>query len=102
MERVQVRCWRHHRAWIDRILDAVEEDDDEVEQGSWNQLDVVIPGRRRRSRHRDANRKGGCMGVDRSVTFTGIPFENPFLLSSAPPTESESNITRAFEPAWGG
>src|ERR687890_1371388 len=39
---------------------------------------------------------------NRSVTFTGIPFENPFLLSSAPPTESESNILRAFEAGWGG
>ncbi len=34
--------------------------------------------------------------------FTGIRFENPFLLSSAPPTESESNILRAFEAGWGG
>ncbi|HMG00333.1 MAG TPA: hypothetical protein VK560_03730, partial [Gemmatimonadaceae bacterium] len=42
------------------------------------------------------------MSVDRSVTFTGIKFENPFLLSSAPPTESESNITRAFDAGWGG
>src|SRR5256885_16116836 len=42
------------------------------------------------------------MGVNRAVTFTGIEFENPFLLSSAPPTESESNITRAFEAGWGG
>src|SRR6266567_377796 len=40
--------------------------------------------------------------ADRSVTFTGIRFENPFLLSSAPPTESESNIMRAFESGWGG
>ena len=40
--------------------------------------------------------------ADRSTTFTGIPFENPFLLSSAPPTESESNILRAFEAGWGG
>src|ERR687890_537952 len=39
---------------------------------------------------------------NRSVTFTGIPFENPFLLSSAPPTESENNILRAFEAGWGG
>lgn len=38
----------------------------------------------------------------RSVTFTGIKFENPFLLSSAPPTESESNILRAFDAGWGG
>ncbi|MDA1080354.1 MAG: NAD-dependent dihydropyrimidine dehydrogenase subunit PreA [Gemmatimonadetes bacterium] len=40
--------------------------------------------------------------ADRSVTFTGIKFENPFLLSSAPPTESENNILRAFEAGWGG
>ena len=40
--------------------------------------------------------------ADRSVTFTGIKFENPFLLSSAPPTESESNIMRAFDAGWGG
>src|SRR5918999_3121645 len=38
----------------------------------------------------------------RAVTFTGIQFENPFLLSSAPPTESENNILRAFEAGWGG
>jgi len=37
-----------------------------------------------------------------STTFTGVRFDNPFLLSSAPPTESESNITRAFEAGWGG
>jgi dihydropyrimidine dehydrogenase (NAD+) subunit PreA len=37
-----------------------------------------------------------------AVTFTGLRFENPFLLSSAPPTESESNILRAFEAGWGG
>src|SRR5688500_16830495 len=40
--------------------------------------------------------------ADRSTTFTGIRFENPFLLSSAPPTESENNIVRAFEAGWGG
>ena len=42
------------------------------------------------------------MSVDLSTTFTGIRFPNPFLLSSAPPTESESNIMRAFEAGWGG
>ena len=42
------------------------------------------------------------MGADLSTTFTGIRFQNPFLLSSAPPTESESNILRAFEAGWGG
>ncbi len=42
------------------------------------------------------------MGVDISVSFTGITFENPFMLASAPPTESESNILHAFEAGWGG
>src|SRR5687767_5649049 len=40
--------------------------------------------------------------MSRAITFTGIRFENPFLLSSAPPTESENNILRAFEAGWGG
>lgn len=42
------------------------------------------------------------MTIDTTVTFTGIRFPNPFMLSSAPPTESESNIMRAFEAGWGG
>ena len=42
------------------------------------------------------------MSTNRAVRFTGIDFQNPFLLSSAPPTESESNILRAFEAGWGG
>ena len=42
------------------------------------------------------------MAVDLSTTFTGIRLRNPFLLSSAPPTESESNIFRAFEAGWAG
>jgi dihydropyrimidine dehydrogenase (NAD+) subunit PreA len=40
--------------------------------------------------------------ADLSTVFTGLRFENPFLLASAPPTESESNIMRAFEAGWGG
>lgn len=40
--------------------------------------------------------------ADLSTIYTGIRFENPFLLASAPPTESESNIHRAFEAGWGG
>jgi dihydropyrimidine dehydrogenase (NAD+) subunit PreA len=36
------------------------------------------------------------------VTFTGLRFENPFLLASAPPTESDTNIMRAFDAGWGG
>jgi dihydropyrimidine dehydrogenase (NAD+) subunit PreA len=42
------------------------------------------------------------MAIDLSTVFTGVRFENPFLLSSAPPTESESNILRAFDAGWGG
>jgi dihydropyrimidine dehydrogenase (NAD+) subunit PreA len=42
------------------------------------------------------------MAADLSTVFTGIRFKNPFLLSSAPPTESDANIMRAFEAGWGG
>jgi dihydropyrimidine dehydrogenase (NAD+) subunit PreA len=42
------------------------------------------------------------MGSRLSVSFTGVTFENPFLLSSAPPTESDTNIMRAFEAGWAG
>jgi dihydropyrimidine dehydrogenase (NAD+) subunit PreA len=42
------------------------------------------------------------MATRLGVTFTGLRFENPFLLASAPPTESESNILRAFDAGWGG
>src|SRR5450755_4523420 len=43
-----------------------------------------------------------AMAADLSAVFTGIRFENPFLLASAPPTESDTNIMRAFEAGWGG
>src|SRR5829696_5355268 len=43
-----------------------------------------------------------AMKPDISVTFTGLKFTNPFLLASAPPTESDSNIMRAFDAGWGG
>jgi dihydroorotate dehydrogenase len=36
------------------------------------------------------------------VTFTGLRCTNPFMLASAPPTESDTNIMRAFEAGWGG
>ncbi len=42
------------------------------------------------------------MKPDIAVTFTGLKFPNPFLLSSAPPTESDTNIMRAFDAGWGG
>ena len=40
--------------------------------------------------------------ADLTTTFTGLRFANPFLLSSAPPTESDANIMRAFDAGWGG
>jgi dihydropyrimidine dehydrogenase (NAD+) subunit PreA len=42
------------------------------------------------------------MAADLSTTFAGLRFRSPFLLSSAPPTESESNIHRAFGAGWDG
>ena len=42
------------------------------------------------------------MGTQLAVSFTGLRFENPFLLASAPPTESDTNIMRAFDAGWGG
>ena len=42
------------------------------------------------------------MAPELATTFTGLRFENPFLLASAPPTESDSNIMRAFDAGWGG
>ncbi len=42
------------------------------------------------------------MNADLSTVFTGIRFESPFLLASAPPTESDSNIMRAFDAGWAG
>jgi dihydropyrimidine dehydrogenase (NAD+) subunit PreA len=42
------------------------------------------------------------MAAKLAVTFTGLNFENPFLLASAPPTESDTNIMRAFDAGWGG
>src|SRR6185436_2485019 len=55
----------------------------------------------RRSAHNHAFPKGDTM-ADLSTTYTGLKFENPFLLASAPPTESDSNIMRAFDAGWGG
>jgi dihydropyrimidine dehydrogenase (NAD+) subunit PreA len=42
------------------------------------------------------------MNADLSIVFTGIRFDSPFLLASAPPTESDSNIMRAFDAGWAG
>ena len=37
-----------------------------------------------------------------ATTFTGLEFENPFILASAPPTESKRKILKAFEAGWAG
>ncbi|WP_114967291.1 NAD-dependent dihydropyrimidine dehydrogenase subunit PreA [Alkalilacustris brevis] len=34
--------------------------------------------------------------------FLGIKSPNPFWLASAPPTDKEYNVTRAFKAGWGG
>ena len=34
--------------------------------------------------------------------FVGIRSPNPFWLASAPPTDKEYNVRRAFEAGWGG
>ncbi|MGL4528403.1 MAG: NAD-dependent dihydropyrimidine dehydrogenase subunit PreA [Aestuariivirga sp.] len=40
--------------------------------------------------------------ADLSTTFCGIKSPNPFWLASAPPTDKEVNVRRAFEAGWGG
>lgn len=40
--------------------------------------------------------------VDLSSEFLGIRSPNPFWLASAPPTDKEVNVVRAFEAGWGG
>ena len=37
-----------------------------------------------------------------STNFLGIKSPNPFWLASAPPTDKEYNVVRAFEAGWGG
>ncbi|MEM1076294.1 MAG: NAD-dependent dihydropyrimidine dehydrogenase subunit PreA [Pseudomonadota bacterium] len=40
--------------------------------------------------------------ADLTSTFCGITSPNPFWLASAPPTDKEYNVRRAFEAGWGG
>ncbi|MFN3663237.1 NAD-dependent dihydropyrimidine dehydrogenase subunit PreA [Yoonia sp.] len=37
-----------------------------------------------------------------TTNFLGITSPNPFWLASAPPTDKEYNVRRAFEAGWGG
>lgn len=43
-----------------------------------------------------------AMPCELATNFTGLAFANPFVLASAPPTESKQKILRAFEAGWGG
>ncbi|AUH34825.1 NAD-dependent dihydropyrimidine dehydrogenase subunit PreA [Paracoccus tegillarcae] len=40
--------------------------------------------------------------ADLSSNFVGIKSPNPFWLASAPPTDKEYNVRRAFQAGWGG
>ncbi len=40
--------------------------------------------------------------ADLRTDFVGIKSPNPFWLASAPPTDKEYNVRRAFEAGWGG
>jgi len=40
--------------------------------------------------------------ADLATSFLGIRSPNPFWLASAPPTDKEYNVRRAFEAGWGG
>jgi dihydropyrimidine dehydrogenase (NAD+) subunit PreA len=40
--------------------------------------------------------------ADLTTDFAGIKSPNPFWLASAPPTDKEINVARAFEAGWGG
>ena len=40
--------------------------------------------------------------ADLSTDFVGIKSPNPFWLASAPPTDKEYNVRRAFDAGWGG
>ena len=40
--------------------------------------------------------------ADLRADFLGIKSPNPFWLASAPPTDRETNVTRAFKAGWGG
>ncbi len=40
--------------------------------------------------------------ADLSTNFCGIKSPNPFWLASAPPTDKEYNVVRAFKAGWGG
>jgi len=42
------------------------------------------------------------MPSDLGTTYLGVPFRNPFILASAPPTATGGMVRRGFEAGWGG
>ena len=61
------------------------------------------PERRRLSRRRrGAQTTGDQAMADIRNDFVGIKSPNPFWLASAPPTDKEYNVVRAFKAGWGG
>ncbi len=40
--------------------------------------------------------------IDLSVSFCGVRFKNPFLLSSSPVSNSAEMVEKAYEQGWGG
>jgi dihydropyrimidine dehydrogenase (NAD+) subunit PreA len=41
-------------------------------------------------------------GIDLGVNFCGVSFQNPFILSAAPPTDDLDMVRRGFEAGWAG
>jgi dihydropyrimidine dehydrogenase (NAD+) subunit PreA len=50
----------------------------------------------------DSNVVGDHMVPDLRIEFCGVTAPNPFWLASAPPTNSEYQVRRAFDAGWGG
>src|SRR5205807_10647262 len=77
----------------------------------------TLPSRRSRTaRSRPRRSTGACAPRDRRrksrlkekamadlrCSFAGIAAPNPFWLASAPPTDKQYNVVRAFKAGWGG
>jgi dihydropyrimidine dehydrogenase (NAD+) subunit PreA len=45
---------------------------------------------------------GNHQKTDLSVSFCGVRFKNPFLLSSSPVSNSAEMVERAYEHGWAG
>src|SRR5205085_11473694 len=85
--------------WINppRTVRAISASGGEGSQGNTDQADF-----HRVALHSPLPPQGASMSASVGTVFTGLRFENPFLLASAPPTESDTNTLRAFEAGRGG